>query len=258
MRRVGLLLALAAALAAGAAVATTQRVVGAISQNRISITGGFVGSEIFVYGAIARDRFPEDDADTLGIVVKVIGPAQPVTVRRKRRVNGVWINRESERIDSAPSFYAVAATGPLFETISHTEDIRHAVSLERHLRLVGAQGGADAREEFLEALVRLRREEGLYVQRPGGIELVEDVLFRTSFKLPSNIVEGVYRARVLLTRDREVIDMFEAEIGVRKEGLERLMFDASRQQPFFYALASIAIALGAGLLASEVFRLFRA
>lgn len=257
MRRAALRLALAAALAAGAAEAADQRVIAALSQNRISITGAFVGSEIFVYGAVARDRFPEDDDDRLGVVVKVIGPAEPVTVRRKRRVWGIWVNRESERIASAPSFYAIASTGPLFETISHTEDFRHAVSLERHLRFVGAQGGAEAREEFLDALVRLRRDSGLYVQRPGGVELVEDVLFRTSFRLPSNIIEGAYRARVFLTRDREVIDQFEAEIGVRKEGLERLMFDSSRQQPFLYAVVSIGVALIAGFVASEAFRLLR-
>ncbi|MGF1658867.1 MAG: TIGR02186 family protein [Rubrimonas sp.] len=257
MRRVLLLLALllgasAQAQAPQVSVEPPERVVAALSQNRISITADFDGSEIFVYGAIARTA--PALAEPPGVVVRVIGPAEPVTVRRKGRVAGIWANVEQARLESAPSYFAVASTGPFHQTISHTADLRHGVSLEHALRFVGAASSAEARESFLAAVVRLRRESGLYAQQPGGVDLVEGTLFRASFVLPANIVEGGYRASVFLTRDREVIDMFETQIDVRKAGIERAIFDLAQNSPAVYALVSIAVAVLAGLAASEAFR----
>ncbi len=265
MRAAALAIALLAAAAPAAAQETQpetpeaarERVVAALSQNRIAITAGFEGSEIFVYGAIARDGPAAPEEGDVGVVIRVAGPSEPVIVRRKDRVAGVWANVDSARIDAAPSFYAVASTGPLHDTISHTEDLRRGVSLERALRFVDAGEAAPRREEFLDAVVRLRRANGRYVLNPGGVTVTGGVLFQTSINLPANIVEGVYDAHVLLTRDRAVVDDFRTTILVRKEGLERLIYDMSRRSPFLYGLASIAVALAAGFGASEAFRYLR-
>ena len=251
------LLLLLAGAVAGAAQPVPDRVVAALSQNRVAITAGFEGLEILVYGTIARG----DPAQTehLGVVVTVVGPSEPVLVRRKARVAGLWINADSIRLSEAPSFYAVASTGPLNQTISHTENLRHNVSLEHALRQIEAPPTAAEvpREDFIEAVVRLRRQAGLYVERPGGVSVDQGVLFRTSVPLPANIVEGTYTAQVLLTRDRAVIDSFRTEIEVRKVGLERLLFDLAQTSPLLYGVLSIVVALAAGFAASEVFRILR-
>lgn len=258
MRRLGAALALAliAGLAAeaqeGAPPPPAERIIAALDQNRIAITAGFDGSEIFVFGTVARTAPQTGGAP--GIVVRIAGPDEAVTVRRKGRVAGVWVNVEAARIDSAPSYYAVASTGPLFQTISHTADLRYRVSLEQALRFVGADVSAQSREAFLDAVVRLRRASGLYDLQPGGVTMQQDTLFRASFALPANIVEGAYTATVFLTRDREVIDVFETGIEVRKAGIERELYDLARDDPALYALLSITVAVLAGLAASEAFR----
>lgn len=261
MRR-GAAFAAAAVLAAAVAAAKAPgpgepRVVAALSQNTIAITAAFDGSEIFVYGAIAREAPPSPQDADLGVVVKIVGPSEPVVVRRKARILGIWANRDAAFIDAAPTFYAIATTGPLYETISHTEDLRLRVSLERAMRFVGAQADLRGRQSFLDAVARLRRDTGLYVVNPGGVELIEGTLFRTNIVLPANITEGLYRAQILLTRDREVIDVFETEIDVARAGLERAIYDLAQQQPLLYGLASIAVALTAGFAASAVFRYIR-
>jgi uncharacterized protein (TIGR02186 family) len=232
-----------------------DRVVAALSQNRVAITAGFEGLEILVYGAIARAD-PRID-DELGVVVSIVGPSRPVTVRRKDRIAGLWVNAEAVRVALAPSFHAVASSGPLYETISHTEDLRWRVTIDHALRQIEADQTQAPRERFLDAVVRLRRENGLYVTLPGGVDLEEGVLFRTRIPLPSNIVEGTYTAQVLLARERRVIDSFETEIEVRKAGLGRLIYDTAQQMPLVYGVASIIVALIAGFAASEVFRYLR-
>ena len=97
----------------------------------------------------------------------------------------------------------------------------------------------------------------LYVQRPGGVSIDQGVLFRTTIPLPANIVEGIYTAQVLLTRDREVIDRFSTDIEVRKVGLERMIYDMAQTSPLLYGVLSIAVALLAGFGASDIFRMLR-
>ena len=49
----------------------------------------------------------------------------------------------------------------------------------------------------------------------------------------------------------------ERLIGVRKEGLERFIFNLAQEQPLVYGLLSLALAALAGWGASAVFRLIR-
>jgi uncharacterized protein (TIGR02186 family) len=250
-----LLAVLLSAFCLPASALAADRVVAALSENRVSITAGFVGLEILVYGAIARAD--PADAEPLGVVVTILGPARPVVVRRKSQVAGLWINTDSIRVAQAPSFYAVASSGPLAQTISRTDDLRYRVSLEHALRHVEASATGQPRETFLEAVVRLRQRAGLYVISPGSITIDQGVLFRATIPLPSNIVEGNYSAQVLLTRDRAVIDSFRTQIDVRKAGIERIIFDLAQHAPMIYGFASILVAITAGFLASAVFQYMR-
>ena len=90
-----------------------EQVVAGLSQNRVAITANFDGSEIVVFAAVARDAPPPEGK--LDVIVTIEGPLAPVTVWRKARRMGIWVNTEAVEIGSAPSFYAIAATGPLPE-----------------------------------------------------------------------------------------------------------------------------------------------
>jgi uncharacterized protein (TIGR02186 family) len=96
-----------------------EAIVSGLSQNRVSITANYDGSEILVYGAVKRETpIPEGK---LEVIVTVEGPSAPVVVRRKDRVAGIWINDAAVNIDSAPSFYSVVTTGPIEKILSHTK-----------------------------------------------------------------------------------------------------------------------------------------
>ncbi|SDY73785.1 TIGR02186 family protein [Citreimonas salinaria] len=248
-------LALLLLLAAGPA-RTAEEVVLGLSQDQVSISTSFSGSEILIFGAVKRETaIPE--GPPLEVVVTVQGPDRPVTVRRKERRAGIWVNVDAVEVDSAPSFYAVATSGPWEEVISHTEDLRHAVSIPRAIRSVGAPSGVLEPQAFTDAVIRIRRANGLYIHKEGAVDLREQTLFDTAIALPANLTEGLYTTRVFLTRDRAVVARFDTTIPVRKVGLERWLFTLSHQQPLLYGLMSLAIAIAAGWAASAAFRLMR-
>jgi uncharacterized protein (TIGR02186 family) len=86
------------------------------------------------------------------------------------------------------------------------------------------------------------------------VDLEEDTLFRGQVSLPANLTEGPYRTRIFLTRDGNVVDIYETSIAVNKVGLERWLYELSRNQPLIYGLMSLAIAIAAGWGASAAFR----
>jgi uncharacterized protein (TIGR02186 family) len=250
IRAMALLLALATPTLAD------ETIVAGMSQNRVSITADFDGSEILIYGAVKREA-PPPDAGPLEVIVTVEGPSTPVTVRRKGRVAGIWLNNAQVTVDSAPSFYAVATTGPLRHILSDVENLRYGITIERVIRAVGIASEAENSGEFILALLRVRTNDGRYRILEGKVELTEDTLFRADVFLPANLTEGEYKVRLFLLRDKRVIASQERVIGVRKEGLERFIFNLAQESPLIYGLLSLILAAVAGWGASAAFRLIR-
>lgn len=230
-----------------------EEVVAGLSQSRISISTDFDGSEILIFGAVKRDSPPGDGP--LQVLITVEGPSEPLTVRKKDKRFGIWINTNQVDVVGAPSFYAVATTAPLEQTLSPNEDLEHSVSIARAIKLGHDRFPGDA--AFEEALIRIREKAGLYQTNIGAVTLDEGTLFSTSVRLPANLHEGDYRARFFLTRGGRVIDTHTTDIDVQKVGLERFLFRLSRENPLIYGLMSLAIAILAGWLASAAFRVLR-
>ena len=234
----------------------TETIVAGLSQNRVSITANFDGSEILIYGAVKRDE-PAPDDSRLEMIITVQGPAMPLVIRRKEKMAGIWLNTSAVRIDAAPSFYAVASTGPMDDILSDTDDLRHRITIPLAIRAVGISAEAANAPDFVEALLRIRQNEDRYRVAEGMVQLVEQTLFRTDVVLPANLTEGNYRVRIFLLREGRVVDTQERIIGVRKAGLERFLFNLAHERPFIYGLTSLIMAAVAGWAASAAFRYLR-
>lgn len=233
-----------------------ESVVLGLSQNEVAITANFDGSRLLIFGAVRRDA-PIPDVSQMEVIVTVTGPATPVDVYRKERRFGIWVNADRVRLPRAPSFYAVASSGPIEDILSATENLRHRITVDRVVRTVGAREAVEDVTSFTDALVRIRSRDDLYQQAVNGVAVDEQTLFRTTIDLPANLVEGDYATRIFLLRDKAVVDVHETSINVRKVGLERFLFTLSRDQPLVYGLMSLVIAIAAGWLASAAFRAFQ-
>lgn len=236
--------------------AQAEEVVLGLSKDKVAITTSFDGSEILIFGAVKREE-PIPAGDPLQVVIAVAGPSVPVTVRRKEKKFGIWVNTDAVEVDSAPSFYAVATSAPFSQVLSDTEDLRNRVSVPRAIRSVGAPMNITDAESFSEAVIRIRSNNDLYQLLEESVVVDEQTLFRTAIAMPANLTEGDYIARIFLTRGGKVISKYQTTIDVKKVGLERWLFSMSREQPLLYGLMSLAIAIAAGWSASAAFRLFR-
>lgn len=252
-----MLRALVLALALASPAWAEETFVTGLSTEEIALTANFSGSELFVFGAIRRDAPIDPAVDPLDIVITIKGPPNALTVRRKERRFGIWINTESVDVRDAPSFYAIATTGPLRDLLTETERLRFQIGMDHAVRKVSGHPTLDDTSSFTEAVVRLREKQELYEVLDGDVSLAEETLFQTSIAMPANIVEGIYKAEFFLVRDREVISSTTTDITVQKAGIERWIYNLSRQQPLIYGIMSVLVALLAGWLAAAAFRLIK-
>ncbi len=236
--------------------ARAEQIVAGLSQSEVSITANFTGSEIIIYGAVKRDA-PAPKTPRLEVIVTVEGPATPLIIRKKSRRTGIWVNTDSVQIDLAPSFYAVATTGPIDEILSDTENLRYQITIPRAIRAIGISAEAENSTDFIAALLRIREREDRYRLAEGAVELTDATLFRADVVLPANLTEGDYRVRMYLTRGGKVVDAQDQVIAVQKQGLERFVNRLSKSQPLIYGLISLVMAVAAGWGASAAFRLLR-
>jgi uncharacterized protein (TIGR02186 family) len=250
------LLAVCLVLLVGLPLRAEEQIVAGLSQNRVQITANFDGSAILIYGAVKRES-PDPGSPPLAVVVTIEGPSSPLTIRKKDRVAGIWLNQDSVTIDAAPSFYVVATSAPLADSLSETDDLRFKITLQHLIHAVGISGEAPNSEDFVTALERIRTDQGRYRVDENTVQLVENTLFRADVTLPPDLVEGNYKVRMFITRGGQVVDLKELTIFVRKAGLERFLYNLAQDQPFIYGLISLAIAALAGWAASEAFRILR-
>lgn len=236
--------------------ASAEEIVLGLSSDQVSINTNFDGSEILIFGAVKREE-PAPDEPRLQVIVTVAGPSEPVTVRRKEKRFGIWVNVDAIEVDHAPSFYAVSTSTLLGLSLSETEDQRHSVSIPRAIRSVGAPMNITDSESFSQALIRIKSASNQYQLNEGTVSVDEQTLFRTAIELPAALTEGDYKTRIFLTRGGDVVAKYETSIFVRKVGMERWLFRMSRENAFFYGLMSLAIAIAAGWGASAVFTALR-
>ncbi|MGB1033814.1 MAG: TIGR02186 family protein, partial [Primorskyibacter sp.] len=232
--------------------AQAEDIVLGLSRDSIQITTNFSGTELLIYGAIRREAAIPDDP--MGLILTVAGPSEEVTVYKKDRVAGIWVNTENVTIEAAPAFYAVASNAPLDDILSKGADRRHAVSINRAIRSIWARVTHGDVGAFVDAVIRIRENKGLYRLEESAVKIDDETLFSARVRMPADLTEGRYETRIFLTRGGEVVSKYTRDIDVRKVGLERFLYNLSREQPLVYGLMSLAIATFAGWAASAAFR----
>ena len=246
--------ALAAALAALALMAQAKPVlVPDVSARRIEIRYSFTGAQLLLFGAILypRGRVPEEPPD---IAVVLRGPVEPILVREKQKIAGIWMNADSSRFRSAPAFYAVASSRPLDALLDERTAAIYEIGLQ-NLQLSPGSGALPERARRFEAgLIDLRRRDGVYAEDPRGVEITEGVLYRARIAIPSQVPVGTYTAETFLIQDKRVIAVATRDIFVGKTGFERWVSLVARRHEFFYGLAAVLMSVGLGWAAGMVFR----
>jgi uncharacterized protein (TIGR02186 family) len=255
MSRRAPLLALAAPLLLGTAKPV---LVPDVSQREVEIAYSFTGADLLLFGAIL---YPAGEAPAPGekpadIVVVVRGPSQPILVREKEKVAGIWVNADRMRYRSAPSFYALASSRPIRQLVDDRTRAIYEFGLDS-LQLSPASGAVPAVQSRFDAgLVDLRRRSGLYYEAPEAVEIRDGVLYRARIAIPARVPVGRFTAETFLIRNGRVLAAAVRPIEIRKSGFERWIARAAERSSLWYGLAAVALSVAFGWAAGAIWRRF--
>lgn len=234
--------------------AFAERLITSLSSHQVLVSSSFTGVELVLFGSIEPDKQPVQRKSGYNIIVTVSGPRQNMVVRRKDHVFGIWTNVESQSFQRAPAYVAVLSNKPIDEIAPAVYLRRAEAALNVVPRPYVAEGIQSGEETFRDALIRLRKERGLYIEDSSAVTFLTPTLFRATIKLPAEAPVGTYDVDVRLFADNAELARSTSALQVVKVGVEALVASAAQNHGLLYGLVTTLMALMTGWFASIIFR----
>jgi uncharacterized protein (TIGR02186 family) len=230
--------------------ARAEELVVTVAPSQIAVSSSYSGGTVVLFGAVAQSNavLPR----TYDVAVVVTGPRQNVVTRRKGRIVGVWVNQESRTFYNVPSFLGVLASRQLDEIASAEILRRQGIGLKNALFDAGVP--PDSNDPFLLNFIDIRRQQGLFDERAGGVTFLSRTAFRTEIPLRDNVPIGEYQVDLKLFHNGEMVGEALSTFSVVKIGVEDLVVNSATNHSLLYGLTVVSMAFFTGWFASIVFR----
>ena len=222
-------------------VKAKDSVIRELSTRNISINTTFNGSDILIFGTIKRNssekNIPSD------IIIEVFGPETEITVRKKKKIFGIWVNSDPVKINNSPSFYSIVSTNKLEDILKKDAQSKSKIGKSQFF---DSKNSDPNYVEAINAQLRIKNKEGDYNFNNPSVKLKESSLFSARIVLPANLTEGDYKTKIHLIQRGKVTSTSVDTIRVRKVGLEKWLYKTAHNSPLFYGIFSVLLALFSG------------
>jgi uncharacterized protein (TIGR02186 family) len=232
---------------------TQPKVITSASKNVVEIGLSYSGDKIFFFGVN-----PVPGAD---VVIRLTAEKEEVIkLSVKGRVGPFWMSVKQYEVTGAPFIYKIHASKPLDQIISK-ETARElelgfdAVRGRMKMHLIRGKAAPEDEEIVWQGLLRIKQRINLYniVTGPKRLEISEGRLFKHYFRFPPAATEGRYKVESFCFLKGELVGYGKDIIEIRKVGLEHWLTQTSRNNPVFFGIMAVIIAVGAGLLVGVLF-----
>lgn len=222
-----------------------QGIIADISHRNIAVTAGFTGATTTLFGALPQEG---------DVVVVVSGPPDTITVRRKERIGGVWINHSYMSFLAVPGYYWVGGSRPLADIAGAEWLTAQHAGLDNLRFSVADASDFTEIDLFRRQLVSLRQEDGVFLRSPGEVSVMGGKLYRADVTIPDNAPTGTYTATTYLFVKGQLVDIQKTPLLLRKEGAMAGLSGLSQQYSLLYALLAVTMALLSGWISSVLMR----
>ena len=225
-------------------VMAAKPIIADLSDYQISIDSSFTGGDLLLFGA--RN-------DPGNIVVVVRGPERNVTIRKKSRQAGMWMNTEQATFLNVPYYYALTGTAevdrlsdsPVYDLLNlgfEKIDLTSPRPLAPHTR-----------DEFAKAFIQSQLDRGLYRDFKEPMTFMGATLFKTLIEFPDTLPRGDYSAEIYLVDNGVLRAAQTLPIEVKKIGSDAFIYDLAHRMPLLYGILAVLIAIVVGWGISATF-----
>jgi len=238
------------------------------------VTWGFAGEIRTQPSSFVRTLFVEKTSTlTLSgpapegarIVIKVAGPQRDFKVNKSGRVFGfLWAPVNHGMVRALPGMYALLSSGETGEPLLTEEQKAAAILADfQELRQPGRisileESGPEEAEvlsrDFLKGLIRLLQKKGLYRQEEKAVRIARG-RFEARLHLPAEAPMGEYRVFAYALEKGKARLIAEGHFTGKAEGLASWLARRAHDNPIFYGIIAVLIALGTGIFVGFLFQL---
>ncbi len=224
-------------------------VISDVDKSDIKLSTRFDGTSLLVFGAIS----PENDSTSL--LVEVVGPSTTVNIRKKVRIWGIWVNKKIAQFQDIPSFYQISISNPEHPLLKEIEYRKLKSVFYDFLNITSISEDGNSTKQYYDELTRLKKKLGKLSTFEEKINIIDKKLFSYKVNLPKKIHPGIYKIKMTLI-DQQAIELSKSEqsVKVSKVGVQEFLSSNSKNNPVFYGLFSVIIALFLGFTAAQLFR----
>ena len=232
-----------------------QELVVMMSTQDVAITSTYTGAKVALFGLIERNAGTIARSGKYEVAVTVTGPSGPIAVREKMRAGPIWINRNMRRYVGVPGFFAVLSSSAIDVTANEGARERLKLGLEHYLPALERSPDETAQDMLTrDAVIRLRKENALYVADPRAVVMPRPNIFNAQIPLPASSPTGRYIVAVSLFSEGVPLTTSNTSFIVRKVGFEAFTAQSARDHGWIYGLAMAAMAVFFGVLGNIIFR----
>ncbi len=217
-----------------------------IASNHIDVTVGFDGSSVELFG----DR--RDKKAVVAIVIE--GPEKNVTIWKKAKIMGTWVNFHYVKFTKIPTYYNYAISADNISKPLAKAMMQNAIGHDALFNKVNDDKNK-SRDDiivFQDALLQKNYDLGVFFEKSAEINFINDNFFHVSFKIPPSAPTGDYKIHSFLIKNGNVVNHITSDLKVEQVGLNAFIYKSAQSYSFIYALICIFIALLAGWLVSSV------
>jgi len=226
-----------------------NQIVADLSQDNVEISTDFLGAKILLFGAY--DGKKGDD-----IIIVVTGPKGLVTVQKKEKVFGVWVNTQKINYINAPKYLNILSNRDINDILNQrTRKIAEIGLNNLNVRIQPGKVVSKEKEKiWRKALTRNMLKSKLWSLNENSVYLNKNVLFRSYLTLPSNVPTGIFNVKILHYRNNKLISKETSTINVLKSGISAEIYNIAQNYSTLYGIFAVLLAVLIGWITNLIFR----
>ncbi|MDA9171528.1 TIGR02186 family protein [Alphaproteobacteria bacterium] len=226
-----------------------NQIVADLSQDNVEISTDFLGAKILLFGAY--DGKKGDD-----IIIVVTGPKGLVTVQKKEKFFGVWVNTQKINYINSPKYLNILSNRDINDILNQrTRKIAEIGLNNLNVRIQPGKVVSKEKEKiWRKALTRNMLKSKLWSLNENSVYLNKNVLFRSYLTLPSNVPTGIFNVKILQYRNNKLISKETSTINVLKSGISAEIYNIAQNYSTLYGIFAVLLAVLIGWITNLIFR----
>jgi len=220
-----------------------------ITPQRVTISTLYNGKTISVQAELPKGT---------EVALTCEGPENTLTLMRKGRICGLWMNVEELVFHKVPTLYFLQTSKKIEKINDH--DTMHEIELGYESLCSRAQlekKGEEEKANLFNQLVKLKESENLYSVSEGTIKITpaEDNSARmtTTFHLPPKAQPGEYKINLFQLNNSEAVLLNSQPVTVEQTGLTTYLSSLAINHGLLYGFIAVIIAIISGLAVGILF-----